>query len=89
MPAEALARSQPRAPRAAFWALALVCDLILLLCLRRLPMLAAGLGIALVAVFLIRRAETLLAFIFLGMPLLAPLGLRESGSLALLLGLRE
>jgi hypothetical protein len=88
MPAEALARSHPPASRAAFWAAALVCDLILLLFLARIPLLAAALGIALACVFLLRRAEALLALLFLGMPLFAPFHLRDVGALALLLGLR-
>lgn len=88
MPAQALARSNPPAPRAAFWAAALICDLVLLLFLNRVPWVAAGLGAVLVALFLARRAEVLLAFLFVGMPLLAPLHLRDAGSLALLLGLR-
>jgi hypothetical protein len=88
MPAEAMARSPQPAARAAFWAAALVCDLIVLVWLSRIPMLAAAVGVAIAAVFLVRRAEALLAFLFVGMPFLAPLQLRDGAALALLLGPR-
>jgi O-antigen ligase len=72
--------------RLAFWSAALLTDLILLALLPKVPWVAAALAGLLAAAFLLARAETLLALLFLGMPLLAPLHLRDAGLTLALLG---
>ncbi len=81
------ATCEPVPPRRAFWVLVLACDLILLFALPRILHVAIGVAALAAIGVAYRRPEWTIAFLILGLPLLAPLRVGATASTLIMVGL--